>query len=181
MHHVIDFDEPYSTASFFHIVFKAAALLVYEFGGIFTSSFILIFVFCVLFLAFDFWVVKNVSGRLLVGLRWWNEVLDDGTNKWIYESKPDSRVVNTQDSLVFWAALWATPILWLVFGFVAFISFEFKWLLIVTIALLLSAANLLGYWKCEKHAKSKIQSFLTSRLASAATAGALGGGGSSSA
>ncbi len=28
----------------------------------------------VLLLAFDFWTVKNVSGRLLVGLRWWNEV-----------------------------------------------------------------------------------------------------------
>jgi len=22
--------------------------------------------------ALDFWVVKNVSGRLLVGLRWWS-------------------------------------------------------------------------------------------------------------
>jgi hypothetical protein len=27
-----------------------------------------------LLLAFDFWTVKNVTGRLLVGLRWWNEV-----------------------------------------------------------------------------------------------------------
>lgn len=26
-------------------------------------------------LAFDFWTVKNVSGRLLVGLRWWNKVV----------------------------------------------------------------------------------------------------------
>jgi hypothetical protein len=26
--------------------------------------------------------------RLLVGLRWWNEVKDDGTNEWIYESRP---------------------------------------------------------------------------------------------
>ncbi len=28
---------------------------------------------------------KNVSGRLLVGLRWWNEVTDDGGN-WRFES-----------------------------------------------------------------------------------------------
>jgi len=28
---------------------------------------------CVLLLSsFDFWTVKNVTGRLLVGLRWWN-------------------------------------------------------------------------------------------------------------
>ena len=37
--------------------------------------------------AFDFWVVKNVSGRILVGLRWWNEVKSDGTEVWVYESK----------------------------------------------------------------------------------------------
>ena len=28
---------------------------------------------------------KNVSGRLLVGLRWWNEVTDEGGN-WRFES-----------------------------------------------------------------------------------------------
>jgi hypothetical protein len=28
--------------------------------------------------ALDFWVVKNVSGRILVGLRWWNEINDEG-------------------------------------------------------------------------------------------------------
>ena len=31
------------------------------------------------------WQVKNVSGRLLVGLRWWNEVTDEGSN-WRFES-----------------------------------------------------------------------------------------------
>jgi len=38
-------------------------------------------------LAFDFWTVKNISGRLLVGLRWWNEINEDGTNSWLFESK----------------------------------------------------------------------------------------------
>lgn len=28
---------------------------------------------------------KNVSGRLLVGLRWWNEVTDEGGN-WRFET-----------------------------------------------------------------------------------------------
>jgi len=30
----------------------------------------LTFIFVLIFSAVDFWVVKNVSGRLLVGLRW---------------------------------------------------------------------------------------------------------------
>ena len=29
--------------------------------------------------------VKNVSGRLLVGLRWWHEVKDDGSSEWKFE------------------------------------------------------------------------------------------------
>ena len=28
--------------------------------------------------ALDFWTIKNISGRLLVGLRWWSEVDEKG-------------------------------------------------------------------------------------------------------
>lgn len=28
-----------------------------------------------------------VAGRLLVGLRWWNYVDDDGKSHWVFESK----------------------------------------------------------------------------------------------
>ena len=34
-----------------------------------------------------FWFVKNIAGRVLVGLRWWNEVKEDGTEIWVFESK----------------------------------------------------------------------------------------------
>ena len=30
--------------------------------------------------------VKNVSGRFLVGLRWWHEVNEDGSSQWKFES-----------------------------------------------------------------------------------------------
>ena len=30
--------------------------------------------------------VKNVSGRFLVGLRWWHEVQEDGSGEWRFES-----------------------------------------------------------------------------------------------
>lgn len=30
---------------------------------------------------------KNVSGRLLVGLRWWNQVDEDGKSRWVFESR----------------------------------------------------------------------------------------------
>jgi hypothetical protein len=72
----------HKTACFFHLFFKALAIIIYIFSSFFTNSFVLIVVLCVMLLAFDFWTVKNISGRLLVGLRWWNEVKSDGTNQW---------------------------------------------------------------------------------------------------
>ena len=66
---------------------QSLALVVYMFGTWFSSSFVNVFIVCILLLAADFWTVKNVSGRLMVGLRWWSEVLDDGSTVWKYEAK----------------------------------------------------------------------------------------------
>jgi len=55
--------------------------------GWFSNSFIASFVTVVLLLSMDFWTVKNITGRLMVGLRWWNYVDDDGKSHWVFESK----------------------------------------------------------------------------------------------
>lgn len=73
--------------AFFHLFFKTLAILAYMFGGLFSVGFVNLFIVCILLLAFDFWTVKNVSGRLMVGLRWWSEVQEDGTTVWRYESQ----------------------------------------------------------------------------------------------
>lgn len=75
-------------AMFFHLFFRTLALVLYVFASyVFSSSFVQLFISIIILLALDFWVVKNVTGRLLVGLRWWNKVEDDGTSVWIFESK----------------------------------------------------------------------------------------------
>ncbi|OMJ10747.1 Golgi apparatus membrane protein tvp23 [Smittium culicis] len=126
-------------------------------GNFFTSSFVLIFVCCILALAFDFWTVKNVSGRYLVGMRWWSEVDDLGHNHWLFESR-DPALANTSDSYIFWTMLYATPIIWLFFAIFALFSLKFQWLLIVIIAIVLNYANYLGYSKCDADAKAKFNS-----------------------
>lgn len=119
-----------------HMLFKALALFFYMFGGWFAHSsdkrvtganFITIAVICILLLAADFWVVKNVTGRLLVGLRWWNKV-DGDTTQWIFESHDEHQqqqqgadgsigAVGSRysafDKTVFWWVLYITPLLWL--------------------------------------------------------------------
>lgn len=37
---------------------------------------------------------QNVSGRLLVGLRWWNQVDEDGKSHWIFESRKVSTITS---------------------------------------------------------------------------------------
>ncbi len=58
----------------------------------------IVFITVVLSSSIDFWFVKNVSGRynkrelnrISVGLRWWNEIREDGEDVWIYESANES-------------------------------------------------------------------------------------------
>ncbi|DAZ92980.1 TPA: hypothetical protein N0F65_004355 [Lagenidium giganteum] len=148
-------------AAFFHLLFKGLALMVYLFGGIFIDSYVFIFVLCILLLAFDFWTVKNVTGRLLVGLRWWNKINEDGTNEWIFESHEDMTGIDPLDSRVFWTGLYVTPAIWTFLFIVAVLKFSIQWALIVVVALMLNGANILGYTKCKKDAKEKMQSMMS--------------------
>ncbi|KAI8814723.1 hypothetical protein BJ742DRAFT_671449, partial [Cladochytrium replicatum] len=137
------------TVLFFHLLFRSLALLTYLFSSLLFSSFILAFVIIILFLAFDFWTVKNVSGRLLVGLRWWNEIRDDGTNVWIFESR-ENRTVNQVDSRIFWGSLYITPVIWGLFGLLAILRFSVEWFVVTVVAIVLNVANVIGYSRCEK-------------------------------
>ncbi|XP_076041364.1 putative Golgi apparatus membrane protein-like protein CG5021 isoform X3 [Oratosquilla oratoria] len=70
----------------FHLLFRGAALVTYvicDFFGGFIASFVVI----VLLLSMDFWTVKNITGRLMVGLRWWNYIDDEGKSHWVFEAK----------------------------------------------------------------------------------------------
>lgn len=59
------------------VFFKGSAFFIYFFLG-YLMSHVLTFIFTVILGALDFWVVKNVSGRLLVGLRWWSDYDEKG-------------------------------------------------------------------------------------------------------
>eukprot|EP00322_Chrysochromulina_rotalis_P007126 CAMPEP_0115851634 /NCGR_PEP_ID=MMETSP0287-20121206/12583_1 /TAXON_ID=412157 /ORGANISM="Chrysochromulina rotalis, Strain UIO044" /LENGTH=257 /DNA_ID=CAMNT_0003305673 /DNA_START=62 /DNA_END=836 /DNA_ORIENTATION=- len=126
------------TTALFHLLFKTLALLVYMFGTWFTSSFVNIFIICVLLLAFDFWTVKNVSGRLMVGLRWWSEVQADGSTTWKYEAKEDNLTSTSLDITVFWAGLFAPGLIWGFLGVGMLLRLNFEWLLLIICALSLS-------------------------------------------
>ena len=110
---------------------------MYLLGLLFTSNFILIFIITILLLASDFYYLKNIAGRRLVGLRWWNEVNPStGDSHWVFESapqpnEPGGKLVNATDKRFFWLALYCQPALWVALAVVAVVRLEFIWLTLV--------------------------------------------------
>jgi hypothetical protein len=69
------------------MVFRSLAIVAYFVCPWAKASFATSFVIIIILLSMDFWTVKNITGRLLAGLRYWNYVDDSGNNHWIFESK----------------------------------------------------------------------------------------------
>ncbi|CAK6963059.1 Golgi apparatus membrane protein TVP23 homolog B [Scomber scombrus] len=153
-------------ASFFHLFFRVCAIAVYLLCEIFSSRFIVCMVTIILLLSCDFWTVKNVSGRLLVGLRWWNQVDKDGKNHWVFESrKTDSlNPTSSAEARIFWLGLIVCPIFWIIFVFSTIFSFKIKWLAVVIMGLVLQWANVYGYVRCKVGGQSNLRNMAKNYL-----------------
>ena len=143
------------------------------FGALFTQNYVLIFVICVLLISFDFWTTKNVSGRLLVGLRWESRLREDGSSLWVYEAVPDASIISKVDSTIFWTAMWLSPFMWCALLVVGILKFNFAWLLIVAVALTLNGINLVGFIRCRKGAKKQAEAAMSSFVSQGILAGAM--------
>ncbi|XP_054565202.1 Golgi apparatus membrane protein TVP23 homolog C isoform X3 [Eptesicus fuscus] len=155
-------------ASFFHLFFRVSAIVVYLLCELFSSSFIACMVTIILLLSCDFWAVKNVTGRLMVGLRWWNHIDEDGKSHWVFESRKaspqENKTVSEAESRIFWLGLIACPVLWVIFAFSSLFSFRLKWLAVVIMGVVLQGANLYGYIRCKVGSRKNLTSMATSYL-----------------
>lgn len=183
-------------AALFHVVFKFLAFVFYLFGGLFGQDFISTFVSVTLLISMDFWVVKNVTGRLLAGLRWSNFIDDVGNSHWIFENKNAARdqemrdgFASFQDELrgnegsadpsIFWSALIIAPMLWMLFMLVSLFRLNVQWFMLVALASILSLSNLYGYIRC-RLGTSDIKSSVTQFVAKQVFYNFITGGSSSS-
>lgn len=159
-----------------------ASLLTYLFGEIFGGDFVLIFILTILLLASDFYYLKNIAGRRLVGLRWWNEVdTTTGDSNMVFESA-DGRGNsggNKTDNRFFWLAVYVQPALWIGLAILALVRLKFIWLSIVgmsylclcvifgrdtlspdqmlifaVVALILTITNTLAFSRCDKFSQA---------------------------
>ncbi|KAJ9111732.1 hypothetical protein QFC19_001093 [Naganishia cerealis] len=122
-------------------IFRSAAIAVYVLCGLFTDNYVLSIVIVVVLLSLDFWNVRNVAGRTLVGLRYWNEVDEEGESSWVFECRD--------------IALYAFPLGWLALFFVSLLKFNISFLPIVILALVFNLSNVLGFTYADRDAKQR--------------------------
>ncbi|XP_049759586.1 Golgi apparatus membrane protein TVP23 homolog A isoform X2 [Elephas maximus indicus] len=154
-------------ATFFHLFFRVSAIVTYICCDWFSKSFVGCFVTVLLLLSLDFWSVKNVTGRLMVGLRWWNQIDEDGKSHWIFEARKVSsnNITATEaEARILWLGLIICPMIWIVFFFSTLFSLKLKWLALVIAGISLQAANLYGYILCKMGGDSDISRVTSSFL-----------------
>lgn len=137
---------------------------------------VLVFIITLLLLSADFYYLKNIAGRRLVGLRWWNEVnTATGDSHWVFESSdPNVRTLTATDRRFFWLSLYAAPALWIGLAVLALVRLSSViWLSLVgesscislvilrlmlmdfaVIALVLTITNTLAFSRCDRFSQA---------------------------
>ena len=96
----------------------------------------------------DFWVVKNIVGRRLVGMTWWMKIEEQsGEETWIFHSS-DCERIDSVNYNVFWSVNLGSAIFW---GFATLLSVLISrlfWISICGVSFILSAINFLFYLRC---------------------------------
>ncbi|KAI2828082.1 hypothetical protein CBS12448_7215 [Aspergillus niger] len=160
----------------FFLGFRIGALLMYLFGVLFIKNFVLVFIITLLILSADFYYLKNIAGRRLVGLRWWNEVnTSSGDSTWVFESSdPTTRTITATDKRFFWLSLYVTPALWIGLAILAIIRLSsVLWLSLVAIALALTITNTVAFSRCDRF--SQASTFANSALSGGVMSNLAGG------
>lgn len=135
------------------------------FFGIFDNDKTLCYILVITMCAFDFWTVKNVTGRILVGLRYWSKVLSNGKEVWFFESMGDQSNTNKMDRRIFWTGQYTMAALWMLFAFASFFTFSWTNTVVCLIALTLTGTNLAGYVRCDKKHQNSVGNYFFKKAA----------------
>eukprot|EP01017_Pseudomicrothorax_dubius_P007108 TRINITY_DN12152_c0_g1_i4.p1 TRINITY_DN12152_c0_g1~~TRINITY_DN12152_c0_g1_i4.p1 ORF type:complete len:224 (-),score=36.91 TRINITY_DN12152_c0_g1_i4:85-756(-) len=153
---------------FFHFFFKAVGIIGYIVLPMLIDQ-VLTFIVIVICSAVDFWFVKNISGRILVGLRWWSEFDEDGDEIWKFESHDFEFEVHPIDRHIFWWSQVISSGFWTIIAVVDILSMNVFRGASSIICAGLAVTNLWGYYKCSKEHQRKVRDFMSSMGANALT------------
>ena len=140
----------YPMISLLTVLIKLASIISFFLFLIFLSNEAIIMFIVVLIGLCDFWMTKNISGRFLAGLRWYNLLKSEtNTEIWVFEGKKenDSNMINRS---IFWYSLYINDIIWIVLFIWEFIRLRFDWSFICLILIIFSFTNTYGFYKSSK-------------------------------
>ena len=141
-----------------HVAFKILSVVWYLFCGWFTSNLSVNLVSISFLVIIDFYITKNISGRYLVGLRWWGTTDADGNLKWRYETR-DTKTASVGgkiDNTVFWMFTFAYPVCWFFLAFVSLLRLHLTWLLVCVSACGLSFLNAYLYLQASRKTTQQV-------------------------
>jgi hypothetical protein len=119
---------------FIHLLFKMLAITVYMFGAVLLNS-ASIFLMVSIVAVIDFWITKNITGRLLVGLRWWSVIGQDGAEEWKFETIDQHIEDNSIDKSIFWKTQILSCTFWALILVLKLLTFGFFYVISLGTAL----------------------------------------------
>ena len=142
----------YPMISLLTVLMKLASIISFFIFSIFLSNEAIIMFIVVLIGACDFWITKNISGRFLAGLRWYNKLnIEKNTENWVFEGKREQNM-DFIDKAIFWYSLYLNDVVWVVLLLWEIIRLKFDWCFICLILLIFTFTNTYGF-----HRSSNIQ------------------------
>ena len=96
----------------------------------------------------DFWTVKNITGRKLVGMVWWLHITEEGDEEWVFHSNAGYRLHPVNEK-VFWGCVLAGVFFWGLSFVLTLIISELIWFSISAVCLFLALLNLRFFLKCK--------------------------------
>ena len=137
----------YPMISLLTVLIKLASIISFFLFSIFLSNEAIIMFIVVLFGACDFWITKNISGRFLAGLRWYNLLkLETNTEIWVFEGKNEYNA-DFIDKGIFWYSLYFNDIVWIVLFLWEIIRLKFDWSFICLILIIFTFTNTYGFYR----------------------------------
>ncbi len=137
----------YPMISLLTVLIKLASIISFFLFSIFLSNEAIIMFIVVLFGACDFWITKNISGRFLAGLRWYNLLkLETNTEIWVFEGKNENNA-DFIDKGIFWYSLYFNDIVWIILFLWEIIRLKFDWSFICLILIIFTFTNTYGFYR----------------------------------
>ncbi|EGR27808.1 hypothetical protein IMG5_188780, partial [Ichthyophthirius multifiliis] len=141
---------------FVHFLFKAFSFLAYFILIIFFES-LQVNCFVIVMISIDFWVVKNITGRLLISLRWWSECKQNNQTQWIFECKINKHEISDFNYRFFWIIQLASNVTWIVFLVLNIIGLDIQDALICGFGVLMNGINSYYFYLCDYKRKERLK------------------------